>query len=535
MKKFFTAFLAVCSLASQAQLVQKADDDTRTIYPGEPGKRPFWNINARRFIYAPSFDLPEVKGATNYLFTIKGPGEKTLTFTAAKPWAPLSPVWDKIAEGYTTLVVEGVDASGKTVGKAGDKEFYRSPAFSGMPGNAAVSYLEASRRGLKAIYDAPHVRYWLTKDKPDPTYARYCYPNKIIGGLMRAMTAYAKVAETKEDRDNALLIAKRNADYLLSLRYPADYRFAGIPPTYLGTDVNKPIKNALEPIEKNWFMVPSAIDPALGLLDLYDVTKDARYLNAVKGIANTLLKTQEKDGTWPYMANKITGASEAEQRLIPTWVIFFFDRLDKQYQLKDYRAAREKAWQWVVNNPLKSYQWDGQFEDIKPRAAYMNLAREQACDVAMLLLSDAKPSKENIAKADELLRFAEDQFVVWSPVTDPDAWRKVMPERRKRVELWITPAVLEQYACYDPVARSSAILINAYIRAHEVTNNALYLAKAKALANAMLEGQAYINSTYKGTGEIPTWNMKIPPSNWLNNSYYAAEAVLNLANYKAAM
>ncbi|HET7896739.1 MAG TPA: hypothetical protein VFL47_03700, partial [Flavisolibacter sp.] len=99
-------------------------------------------------------------------------------------------------------------------------------------------------------------------------------------------------------------------------------------------------------------------------------------------------------------------------------------------------------------------------------------------------------------------------------------------------ELWITPAVLEQYSCYDPVARSSAILINAYLRAHEVTRNSLYLAKAKALANAMLEGQAYVNATYKGTGEIPTWNMKIPPSNWLNNSYYAAEAVLNLANYK---
>jgi hypothetical protein len=30
-------------------------------------------------------------------------------------------------------------------------------------------------------------------------------------------------------------------------------------------------------------------------------------------------------------------------------------------------------------------------------------------------------------------------------------------------------------------------------------------------------------------GEIPTWNMRRPPKNWLNNSYYAAEAVLNLA------
>jgi uncharacterized protein YyaL (SSP411 family) len=109
-----------------------------------------------------------------------------------------------------------------------------------------------------------------------------------------------------------------------------------------------------------------------------------------------------------------------------------------------------------------------------------------------------------------------------------------MPRRYKNADIWITPGVFEQYVCYGPVARSSAILINTYLKAHAVTGNAAYLEKARALANGMLEGQKHAADNYDTRGEIPTWNMKRPPINWLNNSYYAADAVLNLSTYLAA-
>ncbi len=530
MKKFLTIVLAI----TLTTIASAQEDDTRPVNAGEPGKKPFWNQNAQRFIYAPAFNLPEVSGASKYLFTVKSSGNKSKQFTSGKPWAALSPVWKDVPEGYTTLTVEGTDAAGKVIGKSGERSFYRSPIFSGDAGKSVISYPEAGRIGLKAIYDAPHVQYWLTNKKPDPTYARYCYPSKIIGGLVRAMTAYSKVADNKKDRDNALQIAKFTADYLISIRLPANSYYSSIPLTYSAADVNKAVDNALDPIAKNWLMVPSSVDPALGFLDLYDVTKDTKYFEAAKAIAKTLLKTQDADGTWAYMANKMTGEPAVKQRLIPTWLIFFFDRLDKQYQVKDYRTTRERAWQWIVNNTLKTYQWDGQFEDIKPRSPYMNLAREQACDVATLLLSEPKKTPANIAQAEELLRFAEDQFVVWSPLTDPAGWRKAMPDRRKNYDKWITPNVLEQYACYDPVARSSAILINAYLKAHEVTKKPIYLTKAKALTNSLVTAQAWMNEEYKTNGEIPTWVMKTKPINWLNNSYYAADAVLTIGSHEQA-
>ena len=55
--------------------------------------------------------------------------------------------------------------------------------------------------------------------------------------------------------------------------------------------------------------------------------------------------------------------------------------------------------------------------------------------------------------------------------------------------------------------QQGAILINAYLKAHEVTKNPDYLTHAKALANGMLAGQQWLADEHNGNGEIPTWNM----------------------------
>jgi maltose/maltodextrin transport system substrate-binding protein len=514
---------------------QSPDDTSLPVRPGQPGVRPFWNTHALRFIYAPAFDLPKTDGATTYRFTVTAHDGRTHTFTAPQPSAPLTPVWNQVAEGYTTLTVQPLDPAGKELGKPSQRIFYRSPGFPGTAAAPLKPYDQAGREGLQALFDAPHVRRWLTDPKPDRTYARYCYPNKVIGGLLRGMTAYSKIAQKDEDRAAALKIARATADYLLSLRYPADAAYANVAPTY-ALNVDKPAGATgltRERVQKRWLLITSIVDAAFGYLDLYDVTKEQKYLEAAVATADTLARRQEPDGTWPLMADWQTGQAVAPNRLIPTWVIFLFDRLDRQYALPQYRDARRRAWDWIVANPLKTYQWDAQFEDIQLRGPYENLAREQACDVAVLLLGDPHRTPKQINQAQDLIRFAEDQFVCWAPVADVPGWRKAMPRRYQNADIWILPGVFEQYVCYGPVARSSAILINTYLKAHAVTGNATYLEKARALANGMLEGQNHAAENYGTHGEIPTWNMRRPPINWLNNSYYAAEAVLNLAHYLA--
>lgn len=507
-----------------------ADDTTLPVRPGRPGVEPFWNEHALRFIYAPAFDLPKVEGASTYRFTLTGHDGKARTFTAAEPWAALSPVWGQVPEGYTKLKVEGIGGSGEVVGVSGERAFYRSPGFGGEAGEPIRPYGEAGRAGLKALFDAAHVQHWLKEGAPDRTYTLYCYPNKVIGGLMRGMTRYSTVAESEGDRAAALKIARATADYLLSLRYADGAAYAGVAPTYT-LNVDKPTGVTVPRVKDHWLMVPSVVDPAFGFLDLYDATQDAKYLDAAKTIADALVRTQEADGTWPLMVDWQTGKAVAPNRLIPTWVLFLFDRLDRQYHVEKYREARGKAWDWIVANPLKTYEWNAQFEDVKLVGPYKNLAREQACDVAVLLLSDPSRTPEQVAQAEELIRYAEDQFAIWAPVADVEGWRKAMPNRYKTCDIWIVPAVFEQYVCYGPVARSSAILINTYLKAHEVTGNAAYLEKAHALANGMLEGQQWMAEHFGTAGEIPTWNMRRAPKNWLNNSFYSAEAVLNVAAY----
>jgi hypothetical protein len=63
-----------------------------------------------------------------------------------------------------------------------------------------------------------------------------------------------------------------------------------------------------------------------------------------------------------------------------------------------------------------------------------------------------------------------------------------------------------------------------------VTGEEEYLQKARALANGLVAGQEFLAKNYDGKGEIPTWLWTRAPKNWLNNSYYAAEAVQNVAD-----
>jgi hypothetical protein len=505
------------------------DNALRPVAPGRNGGQPFWNRLAQRFIYPPAFDFAAADGAKSYRYTVIGSDNESHNFTANRSDADLSPVWEKVPEGITKISVQGLDEAGKSLGTPQERAFYKSPGFSGAAEKPLRPYGDAARDGLQAIFRAPHVQHWLSDGKPDTSYVKYCYPNKVMGALARAMVAYATTAKDVNERESAKRIAVAVADYLLGIRYSPDAKWGDVPPTY-STQVDKPTKLVHKRVEERWLMTPSAFDAAFGFLDLYDLTHDERYLNAAKNVAARFAKNQDADGTWPLMVDWSTGEPIAPQRLVPTWAISFFDRLDQQYHVSDYREARSKAWKWIELNPLQTYQWDAQFEDVQPRGPYENLAREQACDVAVLLLNDPGRTTQSMARAEELLRFAEDQFVVWAPVRDPPGWRRVMPNRRKHAATWITPCVLEQYVCYDPVARSSAILIGAYLEAAKATGKQEYLQKARALANGLVEGQAWLAKKYDGGGEIPTWVMREPPINWLNNSYYAANALQRVAD-----
>ncbi len=264
-------------------------------------------------------------------------------------------------------------------------------------------------------------------------------------------------------------------------------------------------------------------DAALAYLDLYDRVHDKKYLDAAKRIADTYRKTQRPDRVWPLVANLETGAPIGPNLLSPTLPIMLMDRLSDQYGLKEYEKIAESAFRWILETQVQRFNWDAQFEDSRPVEEYVNLSREQACDVAIRLLRRNASDPKSVALAEELLRFSEDQFVVWEkPLPE---WKDILYgtcDPTRNASTWFTPVVLEQYRCYGPVARSMGIMISAWQAAYTVTHKPIYLAKAQALATSLTVAQEFWKD-----GTYPTWVRSNPGEKWLNNTVHTAKMMID--------
>jgi len=490
------------------------------IRPGVPGKSPFWNVNAREFIYAPAFEMNTVPGAASYRFTASA-SDGAHTFEAEVPWAPLSPIWAELPVGKVVLQVQGLDKKGgKVVGDSGSRTFYRSAVFNGPYHQPVVPYRESARLALRSLLLQPATQAWLRDGKPDPGYTLNCYPAKVMGATVLGMTLYSKLATNKDEAANALVVARRAADFLIGLSEPAGQALEFFPPTYWDG-----VKPGRHPVFIDRTMMHYPADAALAYLDLYDRTRDDRYFQAALRIAQTYRKTQLPSGVWPLVVNVKTGKAIGPNLMIPTLPIMLMDRLADHYKITEFKPVVERAWKWILDNPVQRFNWDAQFEDARPVEPYVNMAREQACDVAIRLLQRDAANPKSVALAEELLRFSEDQFVVWEP-PKPE-WKQMVymgcnPDGD--TSSWFTPVVLEQYRCYGPVARSVAIMIDGWRAAYQVTRKQLYLEKARSLANTLTIAQQYWKN-----GTYPTWVRRTEGEKWLNNVVHTARLMLDFA------
>jgi hypothetical protein len=491
----------------------------RPIRPGIPGKQPFWNINSRRFIYAPAFDFTEITGAKRYRFTATTTIDSlTYIFESSKPWHTLSPIWKQLPNTQIQLKVEAVDnETGESIKTVGTRTFLKSPPFNGIHNEPAYSYNESGYRNLHNLLHQAKIQYWLQHDLPDPGYPLWSHPTKIMSALVIGMIHYAKYFPDANDMDQALNIANTVVNFLLSMREPAGSPLEYWPPTYWDG-----IPRDEHPYFHQQIMTNTPAIGATMFLDLYDFTSEDKYFIAAKQIADTYAKTQMEIGTWPQIMHTHTGKAVKSNMLIPTMVIELFDRFLEQYQIFDYAESRRKAFDWCMENPVKTFNWQAQFEDTRPLSQFKNLAREEATELARILFKESKQNPEYIDLAKDLLRFTEDQFIVWQssdPVLSYPWFSKESKWNGTTLESgcdWFIPCVLEQYKFYTPIARSSQLMILAYLEAFEYTGEKIFHAQAVTIANTLTIAQQY-----HGGGEIPTHLRKnLPEDNWINNGVY---------------
>jgi maltose/maltodextrin transport system substrate-binding protein len=469
---------------------QAIEESCRPIRPGIPGQRPFWNQRAGSFIYAPAFEFEPVQGAKAYRFTVTA-GGKDWTFEADEPWAALSPVWKELpVGGQISVKVEGLDRKGgqpvgvALIDKRKARQFERRAPFNGPYNEAAYEYTDAGRRWLKWLADQRFSRW---KEEGDPTRLGQ-FPCKDETAAVEGLTAAAVMEQDPAKRDERLQKARNAARTLIKGSFPADWALAGLPPTYGA-------RNEKDPCTYGTVMMPYPATAANVYLDLHEATKEKEFLDATVRIAEAYKKTQLPSGTWHLLMEGKTGEKTARSTtfVMPFEPIRLFDRLARDYGMKEYEPLSRAAWKWVEENPLAKFRFEGQFEDTTYGGGdTWRLSHFTAESVVAYLVRHAKDDPSYGPLAEEVMRWAEDQFVFWE--TPPSAKDKT--PRVPRVEEQHTGAC--DFADHAHSSDMTGIMIG-YQAIYELTGKELYLAKAVAMANAVTLYQKECGGNYAHT------------------------------------
>jgi len=80
-------------------------------------------------------------------------------------------------------------------------------------------------------------------------------------------------------------------------------------------------------------------------------------------MAETLLRTQLEDGSWPARVDGRTGEVIAKYSTSVAAVISLFERVNGLQPDSRWGVARDKALVWMEKYPMRSYGWVVNFDD----------------------------------------------------------------------------------------------------------------------------------------------------------------------------
>lgn len=464
-------FVDICFYTTQINL----EDTSIPVRPALVNGQPFWNDNVMFFMYAPSFSFKKVLGAVKYRYEVIDDLQKRHTFTADGPNAFLTPVWNDLPAGFVSVTVYGIGLTGSVIKEAGRRVFVKKAQFTpGAYPEARRSYIDTARLIFDYCFSTPEVQDLIN----GKGIHGFNFITKQFSQMINAAARMAKLFP--ERKEEALKIVRCAADYMSATLLPADSPLANLAPTFREEDADhaqdvNTIK-MLEPV--------MAID---AFIDAYYATNDEKYLSAAKAGADTLVNLQGEDGSWPYFL-RLDGTELTSNRCV---TVRFFEMFEKLYEATGdirYRKAADKAFKYIENGPMTTWNWEGQFEDTPVTAPYENLTKHDACSTAIYILKRFPGDKERLAQAREMLRFAEDVFVFWENpfksgrIIQPEPGKGYYAHYWDQTE-WICPCVTEQFGCFTPVDASAAKLIRTYIALYEAEHDPLDLAKARALGD----------------------------------------------------
>jgi hypothetical protein len=149
--------------------------------------------------------------------------------------------------------------------------------------------------------------------------------------------------------------------------------------------------------------------------------------------------------------------------VMPFEPIRLFDRLARDYGMKEYEPLSRAAWKWVEENPLAKFRFEGQFEDTTYGGGdTWRLSHFTAESVVAYLVRHAKDKTPRVPRVEEQHTGACD------------------------------------FADHAHSSDMTGIMIG-YQAIYELTGKELYLAKAVAMANAVTLYQKECGGNYAHT------------------------------------
>ena len=194
------------------------------------------------------------------------------------------------------------------------------------------------------------------------------------------------------------------ADWNLAHSTPADSAWPNLP-WGVWTDGHgggSQDKDATEPDKAAWF--------GKAYLALYDVTKDERYLNGAKAIADTLVKRQGDDGSWPFRVVPGDGTVRQQFGGAPVYYVEFFQLLNQHAPNPAYANAYDRALKLMLDRNIEKNLWGTYHEDIKEKAEDY-LSAEPMSFTADWLFRNAKEHPEYIEMGKKVLERMEANLV----------------------------------------------------------------------------------------------------------------------------
>jgi hypothetical protein len=500
-----------------------------------------WDAFSRQFIDPPVFKLLVIPGAVTFTAEVYQGGH-SWDVESSKPVLSLAKIWRKVVIKGFELRLRWLDQDGKVL--AEEKSYrVKAPDWQGLKEPDAdwraaadrnIAYLVAVAKNGKAPYREPGVPVWIWSCASATVTTEFKgwigtfpdgypmgYPCITLGNYIWAFLAHAQ--QNGPQKEESLRLARVCGDWGLTNHLPDSGALPSFPYSTItmGKFSGGNEGQSVNLLRASWLGV--------SYVDLYKVTGNRVYLDYARHIADTTIKFQKEDGSFPYRIEPKTGAVLEDYTCAPIEFVELVEALKPfDYDIKRAIAA-QRALDWTIGYVCGTMNWKGIFEDVFPWPAYSNLSGFETQMLICYLCRHKDEDPGYLPLARRLNRWLEDQFVDFGP--ESEAY--VHPTKGLlRVK---GPLLFEQYQCWLPMEGHTGFWIRTLIELHKATGDKTYLDKARGAANAICALQ-YENGAFSTLGMRYYQDGKIVSDketgmNWYNSNAGGTAGLYALVAY----